>query len=86
MSIRAQEHELSIQKSLDLLSLKVGIGAGRYKYDSGGVKTATEVISDKSDLLSRIDRRIVIADVIINMVRAVSFLDTGGAIDATSEF
>ena len=38
MSIRAQEHELGIQKSLDLLSLKVGMGAGRYKYDSGGVK------------------------------------------------
>lgn len=40
MTIRAQEHELGIQKSLDLLSLKVGMGAGRYRYDSGGVKTA----------------------------------------------
>ena len=28
----------------------------------------------------------MIADVIINMVRAVSFLDTGGAIDATVDF
>ena len=87
MSIRAQEHELGIQKSLDLLSLKVGMGAGRYKYDSGGVKTATEVISDKSDLYQNRQKHcIVIADVIINMVRAVSFLDTGGAIDATVDF
>lgn len=87
MSIRAQEHELGIQKSLDLLSLKVGMGAGRYKYDTGGVKTATEVISDKSDLYQNRQKHcIVIADVIINMVRAVSFLDTGGAIDATVDF
>lgn len=87
MTIRAQEHELGIQKSLDLLSLKVGMGAGRYRYDSGGVKTATEVISDKSDLYQNRQKHcIVIEDVIINMVRAVSFLDTGGAIDATVDF
>lgn len=87
MTIRAQEHELGIQKSLDLLSLKVGMGAGRYRYDSGGVKTATEVISDKSDLYQNRQKHcIVIEDVIINMVRAVSFLDTGGAIEATVDF
>ena len=87
MSIRAQEHELGIQKALDLLSLKVGMGAGRYKYDSGGVKTATEVVSDKSDLYQNRQKHcIVISDVIINMVHAVSFLDTGGAIDATVDF
>ena len=87
MTIRAQEHELGIQKSLDLLSLKVGMGAGRYRYDSGGVKTATEVISDKSDLYQNRQKHcIVIEDVIINMVRAVSFLDTGGVVDATVDF
>ena len=50
MTIRAQEHELGIQRSLDLLSLKCGMGTGRYQFENGGVKTATEVISDKSDL------------------------------------
>ena len=87
MTIRAQEHELGIQKSLDLLSLKVGMGAGRYRYDSGGVKTATEVISDKSDLYQNRQKHcIVIEDVIINMVRAVSFLDTKEAVEATVDF
>lgn len=87
MTIRAQEHELGIQKSLDLLSLKVGMGAGRYRYDSGGVKTATEVISDKSDLYQNRQKHcIVIEDVIINMVRAVSFLDVKEAVEATVDF
>lgn len=41
----------------------------------------------KSDLYQNRQKHcIVIADVIINMVRAVSFLDTGGAIDATVDF
>ena len=87
MTIRAQEHELGIQKSLDLLSLKVGMGAGRYRYDSGGVKTATEVISDKSDLYQNRQKHcMVIEDVIINMVRAVSFLDVKEAVEATVDF
>ena len=80
MTIRAQEHELGIQKALDLLSLKVGMGAGRYKYDSGGVKTATEVISDKSDLYQNRQKHCIVIDpAVVNMVRAVSFLDTGEA-------
>ena len=87
MTIRAQEHELGIQKALDLLSLKVGMGAGRYKYDSGGVKTATEVISDKSDLYQNRQKHCIVIDpVVVNMVRAVSFLDTGEAIEATVDF
>lgn len=39
MSIRAAEHEQGINKALDLMSLKCGMGTGRYKFDKGGVKT-----------------------------------------------
>lgn len=87
MTIRANEHELGIQRSLDILSLKVGMGAGRYKFESGGVKTATEVISDKSDLYQNRQKHcLVVEDAILNMVRAVSFLDTGAAAEATIDF
>lgn len=78
MSIRAQEHELGIQRSLDILSLKVGMGTGRYQFDSSGVKTATEVISDKSDLYqNRQKNAIIIAAALISMAKAVAFLDQG---------
>lgn len=87
MKIRAQEHELGIQRSLDLLSLKAGMGSGRYKFESGGVKTATEVISDKSDLYQSRQRHcIVISSAIINLVRAVSFLDKKMEVTATVDF
>ncbi len=88
MSIRASEHELGIQRCLDVLSMKCGMGTGRYKFDSsGGVKTATEVISDKSDLYQNRQRNtIIVESAILGMVRAVSFLDTGVEVEAVVDF
>lgn len=87
MSIRASEHELGIQRCLDILSLKTGMGTGRYQFDSSGVKTATEVISDKSDLYqNRQKNAIIINAAIVNMASAVAFLDSGAEITATVDF
>lgn len=87
MSIRAQEHELGIQRCIDLLSFKCGMGTGRYRFEAGGVKTATEVISDKSDLYQNRQKHcLVVSDAIISMVRAVSVLDRGNPIEATVDF
>lgn len=87
MTIRAQEHELGIQRSLDMLSLKSGMGTGRYQFDSSGVKTATEVISDRSDLYQNRQKHcILIEAAVLGMVRAVSFLDKGTPVEATVDF
>ncbi len=78
MSIRAEEHEKGIQRSVDTLSLKVGLGTGRYQFDSSGVKTATEVISDKSDLFQNlVKNEIIIKTALVRMVKAIAFLDCG---------
>lgn len=85
MSIRAQEHELGLQRALDLYSFKCGLGTGRYQFQPSGVKTATEVISDKADLFQNLKKNeIVTKAAIIGMVKAVSFLDTGNVIDEAS--
>ena len=88
MTIRAGDHELGIQRCLDILSLKTGMGIGRYKFESGGVKTATEVISDKSDLYqNRQKNAIIIEAALISMVQAVAFLDSGRTdLDVTINF
>lgn len=87
MTIRAQEHELGIQRSLDILSLKTGMGTGRYRFNSSGVKTATEVISDKSDLYqNRQKNAIIIKAAVLAMIRAVSWLDVGTEVEATVDF
>lgn len=87
MTIRAQEHELGIQRSLDILSLKTGMGTGRYQFNSSGVKTATEVISDKSDLYqNRQKNAIIVRAAVLNMIRVVAFLDIGTEVEATVDF
>ncbi|MEG2869948.1 MAG: phage portal protein [Clostridium sp.] len=78
MSIRATDHETGINKALDLLSLKCGMGTGRYKFESGGVKTATEVISDKSDLYQNLQKnKIPIKAALLAMVKCLLFFETG---------
>ena len=87
MTIRAQEHELGIQRALDLLSLKCGMGTGRYKFDSSGVKTATEVISDKSDLYQNLKKNEkIIKSAIIGLVKAIAFLDGKNNVKVTVDF
>lgn len=88
MSIRAQEHELGIQRSLDILSLKAGMGTGRYQFNASGVKTATEVISDKSDLYQNRQRNaIIIGSALVRMAQAVALLDQGiDPLDVTVDF
>ena len=87
MNIRAQEHELGIQRALDLLSLKCGMGTGRYKFDSSGVKTATEVISDKSDLYQNLKKNEkIINTALIGLVKAIAFLDGNKNVNVTVDF
>lgn len=87
MEIRAADHELGIQRSLDLLSLKCGMGTGRYQFSSSGVKTATEVISDKSDLYQNLKKNeLPMESAIIGMVEAVAFLDGAGPVTVTVDF
>ena len=87
MSIRATEHELGIQRTLDLLSFKCGMGTGRFQFTSAGVKTATEVISDKSDLYQNLRKNeIPVQAALINLVKAVSFLDINEEVDVTIDF
>lgn len=87
MSIRASDHELGMQRVLDLCSFKCGLGTRRYQFSSSGIKTATEVISDKSDLFQNLKKNeIAVKAAITRMVRAVSFLDKKERVEATVDF
>lgn len=73
--IRAEEHDKGITKALDLLSFKCGMGTGRYRFENGTVKTATEVISDKSDLYQSLKKHeIVLESALKGMVKAIGRL------------
>jgi len=48
VSLRVSEHIAAINSLLDILSMQVGFSAGTFTFDGKGVKTATEVVSEKS--------------------------------------
>lgn len=55
--LRIQEHSQGLQDALNYLSDGVGLGSGRYDYVSGGATvTATQVISEKSDLFQNLKK------------------------------
>ena len=73
--IRATDHDAGMNKALDMLSLKCGMGSGRYKFEAGSVKTATEVISDKSDLYrSLVKHEIVLRSALTGLVKTIARL------------
>lgn len=75
MNLRTDAHEQGLQRCIDTLSKKCGLGVGRYRFDQDGVKTATEVISAKSDLYQSLKRHEkTFGDAIIGMVKALAFL------------
>ena len=81
MSLRSADHEAGLQRMLDLLSKKCGLGTGRYRFDGGVARTATEVISEQSDLYQSLKRNEKpLERAIRGMVDALSWL-TGGPPD-----
>ena len=88
MNLRTDAHEQGLQRCIDTLSKKCGLGVGRYRFDQEGVKTATEVISAKSDLYQSLKRHEkTFGDAIVGMVKALAFL-TGHSyeVEATVQF
>ncbi|HXK56242.1 MAG TPA: phage portal protein [Gammaproteobacteria bacterium] len=76
-TLRAQEHETGLQRMIDLLSKKCGLGAGRYRFDKTGVpaKTATEIISEDDDLYQSVKRHEKpLERALVGMVRALAEL------------
>lgn len=73
MELRVESHNQAIQTNLDLLSEKVGFGKGFYVYDkaTGGVTTATQVISEKSETFRTIQKHENILDSVLRQLIGV---------------
>ncbi len=72
MSLRVQEHEQAINNDLNLLSFKCGFGTQYYKFERGTVTTATQVISENSDMYRTVCKHeIILEDVLKDLIRAI---------------
>lgn len=76
LNIRADEHEKGLQRGLDCVSSKCGLGTTRYKFENGTAKTATEVVSEKSDLWQNLCKHTtILKKALEDMVWALAFLE-----------
>lgn len=76
MELRYEAHEAGVQTALNLLSFKCGMGKDRYNFQDGQVRTATEVVSEKSDLYQSLRKHeLMLKDALCGLVRAVAQLE-----------
>lgn len=72
MELRADEHNTGLQSMLNMVSWKCGSGMRRYIFEDGTVKTATEVISNNSDLYRNLQKHeLLLTDALTGMIRAI---------------
>jgi len=72
MDLRAEQHSKAINDDLNYLSFKCGFGTERYKFEKGTVTTATQVISENSDLYRSVCKHEIILDAVLKeMIRII---------------
>ncbi len=72
MELRIEEHSKAINDDLNWLSFKCGFGTDRYKFEAGSVKTATEVISENSDMYRGLTKHeLVLNRVLIQLIQTI---------------
>lgn len=71
MELRAEQHSKALNDDINFLSFKCGFGTERYRFEKGGVTTATEVISENSDMYRSLQKHEIILDSVIRELIAV---------------
>ncbi len=86
--LRVEAHSKGLQDALNYLADGCGLGTDRYSYSKGGgVKTATEVISEKSDLYQNIKKHeIILRQVLTDMCKAIADILGFADVDVSINF
>lgn len=72
MTLRAEQHSKAINDDLNYLSLKCGFGTDRYQFGASGAKTATEIISENSDMYRMLKKHeILLEDALKQLIRII---------------
>lgn len=72
--LRADSFDKGINKALNLLSKKCGLGENYYRFDVNGIATATQVISENSATFRTVRRHeILIESVLTNLIKTILY-------------
>ncbi|MBR5285397.1 MAG: phage portal protein [Clostridia bacterium] len=62
MPLRTSEHSQGLQEQLNQLSSKCGFGTNHYQFDRGSVSTATQIISENSDMFRTVKKHEIVLE------------------------
>ena len=65
MALRTGEHTQGVQDQLNMLSAKCGFGQEHYKFEHGTVTTATEIVSENSEMFRSIKKHEIVLDSVL---------------------
>lgn len=72
--LRVSDHILALQNQLNLFGYKCGLGTEHYKFDTQGVATATQIVSQNSEMFRNLKKQeIVIEDALVSVVKAMLY-------------
>lgn len=70
--LRVDANSKAVQDALDYFSFKIGLGTHHYQFTASGVKTATEYIGNRQDMVQHANRhQILIEAALLQIFRAV---------------
>jgi A118 family predicted phage portal protein len=73
--LRVTENKEGVQSQLDYLSFKCGLGAHRYQFEGGVVKTATEYMGERQELVQHASRNMIVVEAaLIDLCRAILYI------------
>lgn len=76
MALRVGDHATAIQTQLNLLSQAVGFGSDGFKWDLCGVTTATQVISQNSEMFRTIKKHeTMLEDALVDMAKGLLYVE-----------
>lgn len=76
-TLRVAEHDTALQTNLNILSQKVGLGAKAFKWENGNVTTATQVVSENSEMFRTLKKHEnLLRDAIVGMCRGLLFVES----------
>jgi A118 family predicted phage portal protein len=77
MALRVGDHSTALQTQLNLLSQSVGFGSDGFKWDVGGLTTATQVISQNSEMFRTIKKHeAMLEGTLIDMAKGLLYIES----------
>lgn len=74
-TLRVNDYFTGVNRALALLSSAVGFGENRYRFDGNGVSTATQIVSENSEMFRTLKKHeIILNDVLVDVIKCIIYI------------